>query len=297
MTLPRSPRAVTAPQGSPHCRAAAFGARAVVILGFALALGTACDSDSDDGSSADTDATSAQDTTQTADLTPDTETDTAPDVEPDSSTPDTGADLEPDSADAVDVPPDAVDVPPDAPEDSTGDAPDLADEDASELPDPGCDAACQQTTLNAQFGEASAPFDRAFFGLSAPETTTSGEWEIYIEAQYGGSTQCPDESSPTPERTLILTGLAASIAPGEQLSGLGATLIDYDGALLGADYIERGSSVSVTAVATELCIDCVGQPAPAQPLSFVALELTGLFPRGTIDGHLYAIHCDSMDLH
>lgn len=41
---------------------------------------------------------------------------------------------------------------------------------------------------------------------------------------------------------------------------------------------------------------CVGQPAPAHPNGFVALELTATFEQGTLSGHVYALHCDSLDL-
>lgn len=37
-------------------------------------------------------------------------------------------------------------------------------------------------------------------------------------------------------------------------------------------------------------------PAPNDPDGMVALDVTLTFPDGTVTGHLYATHCDSLDL-
>ncbi|MCA9550108.1 MAG: hypothetical protein KC933_08740, partial [Myxococcales bacterium] len=45
-----------------------------------------------------------------------------------------------------------------------------------------------------------------------------------------------------------------------------------------------------------LCPACVGMPAPAHPEGFVALEVQASFPEGGLSGHVFATHCDSMDV-
>ena len=181
-------------------------------------------------------------------------------------------------------------------------------QDAGELPEPEpepepavvpttCDAACREPTLSARFGAQRSSLGVAFYGLSAPSTTDSGQLELYLEAAEGGAPGCPAQDSPTPKRTLILSGLTLPLSPAAltQERGVRLKLIDYEGSLLGGDLFADPIQVTVTPLAARLCVECLGQPAPSSPDGFIALELKATFAQGQLEGRLYATHCDSMD--
>ena len=134
-----------------------------------------------------------------------------------------------------------------------------------------CTGACATTSLTAMFG-ATRALDVAYFGVA-----TSGN--LYVEAYGGAAAGCPSMSSPTPDYTLILgdlpnpTSTAAISSPGN--------FIDFQGDLLPSVMPAKASVVTLTPVAknaTELALD---------------IDLT--FAAGTITGHLFATHCDSLD--
>lgn len=164
------------------------------------------------------------------------------------------------------------------------------------LPDT-CEGDCAVQTLEADFNGTTRPFERAVYGLSAPSQTGSGEWEIYIEALHGGFMGCPNEASPTPERTLILSGLVIPTGDRElsEADGLRATLLDFEGALEPDEPFVRATAVTITPAALDVCTECVGQAPPSDEDGFVAFDLSATFPDGTISGRVYAVHCDSMD--
>lgn len=137
-----------------------------------------------------------------------------------------------------------------------------------------CTGACQATSLTATM-LATRTLDRAYYGVTASDGT------LHVEAYLGGGTGCPTMNSPTPSYTLVLgrvpmpTSSAMSTSPGN--------FLDYEGDMLPNNMLgQAASSVAIT-------------PVAAMVGSFVALDIDLTFPAGTLAGHLYATHCDSLD--
>lgn len=158
-----------------------------------------------------------------------------------------------------------------------------------------CTGPCATHDLQATFGSATAPLSRAVYGLTAPANSSSGEWEIYLEAHEGGDPGCPTMSSPTPLHTLVVAGLPAPLpaTPLTEADGVSASLLDFDGALLGVNPVSQATAVSITPTAASLCTACVGQGP--DPSGYVALDIAATFAEGSITGHVYATHCESLD--
>ena len=74
---------------------------------------------------------------------------------------------------------------------------------------------------------------------------------------------------------------------------MSASLLDFDGALLGNTPVSQATAVSITPTASSVCTTCVGQGP--DPSGYVALDMVATFPEGTIAGHIYATHCESLD--
>jgi len=151
-----------------------------------------------------------------------------------------------------------------------------------------CSGPCSTHDLQANFGNATSPLSRAVYGLTSPANASSGEWEIYVEAHEGGDAGCPTMSSPTPKRTLVVAGLPAPL-----MDGGTASLLDFDGALLGATPVAKATAVSITPTASSVCTACVGQGPDAS--GYVALDIVAKFDGGDVTGHVYATHCESLD--
>jgi hypothetical protein len=159
-----------------------------------------------------------------------------------------------------------------------------------------CTGNCAVQSVTATFGQVSEPLERAVYGVDRDKQGNPG---TYIEALHGGFAGCPEQSSPTPERTLIISGLPLPRSgPALTLSdGLVVSLLDYKGTLLAGSPVAKATSASVTFRAANVCPSCVGKPAPSDPNGFVALEIDATFPdSGRVSGYLYAVHCDSLDL-
>jgi hypothetical protein len=137
-----------------------------------------------------------------------------------------------------------------------------------------CTDACEVTELTAMF-QTTRVLDRAVFGINTADST------LHVEAYGGGAAGCPSETSPTPDYTLVLgkvampTGTAPTMSPGN--------VLDFVGDLLGGELGAQAHIVLVNAVAA------------AENLEFIALDLYLEFIGGTLSGHLYATHCDSLD--
>jgi hypothetical protein len=144
--------------------------------------------------------------------------------------------------------------------------------DGGELP--GCTGSCASTALDGVFGPNRGPFDRAQHGL-----TTTGD--VRIEAHLGGDPACPTETSPTPDRTLILAGIAPTLAVQTEADGVRATLLDFRNILI-ENPLARAQRVRVT-------------PIAVSPGAAVAYTIEATFAEGTITGRVYAPHCASLD--
>ena len=132
------------------------------------------------------------------------------------------------------------------------------------------------TQLVGVVGAKSGPFTRAQHGVEP-------DGGLYVEAHFGGDPACPDMNSPTPSRTLIVSGLQA-LRDGGVLTyadGLRVTLLDFDSVLTSAPVLR-----STTTRATALDV---------QPGVSVTFTLEATFDGGSFTGRLVAPHCASLD--
>ncbi|MDQ3368598.1 MAG: hypothetical protein M3680_24480 [Myxococcota bacterium] len=168
----------------------------------------------------------------------------------------------------------------------TIDAPPAAIDAAADATTSGsCTGACTMTQLTATFGSVTRTLDRAVYGI------TQQPLSIRVEAHRGGMAGCPTASSPTPDYTLILARVPAPPATGTTPGNL----LGFKGDLLNGALGAAATMVTSTVVASEICPTCFGMPAPSDPDGFIALDLALTFNGGTVTGHLYATHCDSLD--
>ncbi|MDP3278589.1 MAG: hypothetical protein Q8Q09_25590 [Deltaproteobacteria bacterium] len=151
---------------------------------------------------------------------------------------------------------------------------DASSADAS--PDATCDGPCPQTALNGRFGARAAGFNRAQHGVEG----TDG---VHIEAHFGGRPECPSMSSPTPDRTLVLTGIRARMdnTPQTFADGVRATLLDFSGALTASPLL-RATAVTIT-------------PRSVQRGREVVYDVSATFDGGMIEGQVVAPHCASLN--
>ncbi|QDG52277.1 hypothetical protein FIV42_16485 [Persicimonas caeni] len=160
-----------------------------------------------------------------------------------------------------------------------------------------CEGACREHALTVAFGDTTGPIERAVYGLTAPEVADSGEWEVYIEAIEGGFDGCPQQDSPTPDWSLIVTGLVAPIGEGTLTKaddGVAVTFLDYDGRFLGQEPFARATSASLTPVAANVDTSLVAAGTRDED-GVVALDVQASFDGGELSGRLVATHCASMD--
>jgi hypothetical protein len=135
-------------------------------------------------------------------------------------------------------------------------------------------------TLTARFA-ITEPFERSLFGLTSPAKSTSKTWELHVEAVHGGDPGCPSEMSATPDRSLVIAGLPKGFDTKRTYAeGVRATLLDFKGTLT-KEPILRATAVTAT-------------PGSSSDAA-ISFDLDATFPGGTISGHIYATHCDSMD--
>lgn len=168
----------------------------------------------------------------------------------------------------IDAPAGTVDAAPDAPGGVT------------------CTGACRTTSLAATFGSDVRTLDRAYYGITKTATTAT----LHLEAYKGGGAGCPTMTSPTPDYTMILGSIpitTTGTSPGN--------LLDFTGDLLDGPLGAAATSVTLSGVRLDVCPTCVGMPAPADPDGFAALDASLVFAAGTIQGHVFATHCDSLD--
>ncbi|CAN5909775.1 hypothetical protein BH11MYX3_BH11MYX3_43860 [soil metagenome] len=142
------------------------------------------------------------------------------------------------------------------------------------------------TNLVAIFGGDTRKLDRAYYGI----TKSATESTLHVEAYTGGGAGCPTMSSPTTDYTLILGKVptaAATTSPGN--------LLDFKGDLLDGPLGAAATKVTLSAFGADVCPSCVGMPAPADADGFAAFHASLTFAAGTIEGYVFATHCDSLD--
>lgn len=160
-------------------------------------------------------------------------------------------------------------------------APDGSPPDAA-VPDAGCVGACATLSLDATYGAKTARFERAQFGWDKNAGKVSG---ITTEAHAGGRPECPTQSSPTPDRTLVISGVPLGSAGKTltQADGVAVTLLDFK-AVLTDKPLDKATAIKLTVVALE-------GDAPER----AAFDLEATFAEGKIVGHVFAEHCATMD--
>lgn len=158
-----------------------------------------------------------------------------------------------------------------------------------------CEDACAEMTLSASFGDNTIAFERAFFGLSAPAQSTGGVWEVYLESSAGGESTCPTMSSPPPQVLLRVAGLAVPSTQPEATSGV-VNLFDFDDQLLSDSVFASADTNTVHWAAADLCVACAEGSEDDRAERMLALDIEAVFPDGRVSGHIFATHCDSLDL-
>jgi hypothetical protein len=130
------------------------------------------------------------------------------------------------------------------------------------------------TALTGRFGTRTAGFERAQHGRAGVD-------RVYLEAHSGGDPACPTMMSPSPRRTLVVSGVRVGTAVQTEADGVTASLLDFTSELVSAPIV-RATAVRVT-------------PRAINPGTSVSLEIDATFPGGTITGTVVSPHCDSLD--
>jgi hypothetical protein len=137
----------------------------------------------------------------------------------------------------------------------------------------------QTTSVDVAIGGVSRTLERAQFGRSKSD---AGE-TLYIEAHEGGDPACPTEATPTPKRTVIISGVPRG-AVGTvytKADGIAVSFLDFTGDQLGGKPISKASAATVTIIAVD-------------GATSVELEVDATFAEGTAKGRVYATYCESL---
>lgn len=136
----------------------------------------------------------------------------------------------------------------------------------------------RKTTAVVTVGAVKRTLERAQFGMNLDGT-------FHIEAHEGGDPACPDQSSPTPKRTLIVHGVK-NAAPGTKQTkaqGLSVTLLDFANDQLPPGQLASKATAAVVEVVT------------IQGTTEVEVELDVTLAEGTVKGRVFAEHCPSLN--
>jgi hypothetical protein len=136
-----------------------------------------------------------------------------------------------------------------------------------------CQGQCKLTNLTAMFA-VTRTLDSAYYG------TTFDSPALRIEAYRKGTPGCPTMSSPTPDYTVVL-GEVVPDAPTSNMST--ANILDFKGDLLGGPLGLAATAKQIDRVAWS-------------PGNFIAVDVMLTFSSGTVMGHIYATHCDTLDM-
>jgi len=116
--------------------------------------------------------------------------------------------------------------------------------------------------------------DHAIYGVNNDDGT------LHVEVHKGGDPGCPTMTSPTPDYTAII-GRVPPMTAATATSV--ANFLDYQGDMLGGATLGAAATmVSLTSVVYTVGIS-------------VALDVSLTFAAGTVTGHVFATHCDSLD--
>ena len=130
---------------------------------------------------------------------------------------------------------------------------------------PTCEGTCTTTALTATF-MATRTLDVAYYG-------TNSDFTLYVEAYKGAAAGCPTMSSPSPDYTLILGRVSGDTSP--------ASFIDFKGDMLPSVQPAPATAVTLT--------------AGAFSTMYISYDVILAFASGSVSGHFYATHCDSLD--
>lgn len=143
-----------------------------------------------------------------------------------------------------------------------------------------CSGSCAVTDLALTWGGKQVPFDRAQFGFNSSVPPT-----LHVEAHFGGEPACPTESSPSPDRTIVFANvpIPTDTTP---IEGTSVTLLDFEGSV-SSNPFDKATQATLTPVAVRI-----------EPRSdaFVGFDVNVAFGQGSLVGHVYATHCESLDL-
>jgi len=174
----------------------------------------------------------------------------------------------------------SADAPPDDSSFADSSSPDTSSTDA-ETSFETCENACTMTELALTFGSNEAVVDRAQFGFNAPD---NGKVSLHVEAHFGGDPACPTGASPSPDRTVIFANVPIP-TDSTPIENAAVTLLDFEGTL-SPNPFDSATSATLSPVAAK--------PTPTDD-AFIAFDVNATFDGGTMTGHIYAVHCDSMD--
>jgi hypothetical protein len=109
-----------------------------------------------------------------------------------------------------------------------------------------------------------------------------------VEAFIGGDVACPTSGSKTPDRTAIVDGVLPFTDTTLQVDGITGAFLDFKGDII----TTANPSVKATRIEvkpTAISLSPLGS-------AFVAFDVSVTYANGgTLTGHAYATHCDSMD--
>lgn len=169
------------------------------------------------------------------------------------------------------------------------------EEDPQGLPE-SCEGECLEHSLEFEIGGKDATIERGVYGLTAPELTEDGVWELYIQGVQGGYEGCPEFDSPTPDWELVLMGMPAEMEGRTYTraeDGISAVFFDYMD-----EFTEElalvASAVIVDPVAAKIDLENAGQD-DAEGVVSLDVEIVFGNERDWMGGRLVATHCASMD--
>lgn len=143
-----------------------------------------------------------------------------------------------------------------------------------------CEGACKTTTLEVEIAGKRAPMARAQFGTEVLD----GEPVFYLESHYGGSPNCPEEDSPSPDRTLIVANVPQGRASASYDDGVRSSLLDFKRELLDGVLPAKATAITITNLLQDT----------ESPPRWVAFDLDETLENGSAKGHVYATFCQSM---